>query len=127
MHIKPQKFVTNDYREFDTEEEAIAHEAELVRLGMEQWNFTYLYKRDLKPEYRPTYKQCPSCHGHCQVGGGFGDPDGPRDCSECGGRGDVIDKRPAFVDAPPIPESLKAAMAKTWDEWWSNHGKDSAS
>lgn len=127
MRVEPAKYVADDGTKFDTEAEALAHDAEQIRLGMEQWDFTYLFRRDLKKEYHPTYKQCPSCHGGGVVGGGFGDPDGPRDCPECSGRGEVVDTRPKFVEAPPVPESLKAAMAKTWQEWWSNHGKDSSS
>ena len=131
MRAVPAKFIANDGKEFDTEIGALAHDALLVALGMEQWQFSFLYKRELKEEYKPTYKECPSCRGGGVVGGGFGDPDGPRDCSECGGRGEVIDKRPEFVEAPPIPDDLQKVMRKTWDEWWENyrrqHGPPNAS
>lgn len=119
MRIVPQKFMANDGREFETEMEALLHDHFLLMKGMEQWKFSFLYRRDLKPEYLPTYKTCGSCHGNKVVGGGFGDPDGERDCPECSGRGEVVDTRPEFVEAPPIPESLREAMMKTWDEWWT--------
>lgn len=126
MRVVPQKFIANDGTEFDTEAKALEHEATLVKLGMQQWNFSYQFKRELRDEYKPTYKECPSCHGGGHVGGGFADPDGPRDCPTCYGAGQVIDKKPAFVEAPDIPRGLRTAMAETWNKWWAdyeaNHG-----
>lgn len=130
MRVVPQKFIANDGKEFDTEMDALLHEALQRALGMQQWKFSYLFRRELRDEYKHTYKECPSCHGGGVVGGGFGDPDGPRDCPTCGGSGTVIDKRPESVEAPPIPEGLQEAMAKAWSEWWAeyhrkeHHGED---
>lgn len=121
MRVIPQKFIANDGTEWLDEATCKAHEAELVRLGMEQWDFSFVYRRDLKSEFTPTYKKCPSCHGTLKVGGGFGDPDGPRDCDTCWGSGIVIDQRPKHVEAPPIPDSLNKAMTKTWADWWKNY------
>lgn len=124
MRVVPQKFYANDNTEWPTEEAALAHEAELIKIGMTQWQFSYLFRRDLKDEFKPTYKECDCCNGNKTIGGGFGDPDGPRDCPACWGSGTQLDKKPEFVDAPPIPEGLKTAMREAWDEWWVSYRKE---
>lgn len=55
---------------------------------------------------------CDHCNGTGQVGGGFKDIDGPRECPSCLGH-KFITKQPETPE-PEIPEKLKSALYKAW-------------
>lgn len=121
MRVVPQKFVADDGTSFNSAEECAAYEDAIVKKGMIQWKFSFVFRRELKDQYKPTTTGCPSCGGAKVVGGGFGDPDGPTDCPRCFGTGYITNYNPDVVQAPPIPPGLDEAMTKAWNEWWASY------
>lgn len=66
---------------------------------------------------------CPECHGKKEIGGGFKDIDGPRECPTCFGIGTVI-KGPT-TPRPELPEPLVEHMRRAfWDYVNAKDGHD---
>lgn len=63
--------------------------------------------------------ECPRCNGEREVGGGFKDIDGRRQCPECWGRGFVL--KGATTPKPEIPPDLVEHMRRAW--WDFHHQK----
>lgn len=73
-------------------------------------------------DWKPTKKtvECESCDGKGVVGGGFKDMEGPRECSNCGGRGwhSFYPK----TKQPEIPNELIEHMRAAWIAYWESNG-----
>lgn len=62
-----------------------------------------------------TYRDCGSCHGRGELGGGFKGLDGPTTCTTCGGSGGWLNPR---QPSPPMPPELVEHMRKAWKEFF---------
>ena len=65
-------------------------------------------------EWRPKRhpKECPTCNGTKEIGGGFKCIDGPRQCPECFGSG-FISTGPT-TPVPELPAALREHMRRAW-------------
>ena len=87
-------------------------------LGMEQKPRTITETDDWKlgcfVDWRPKSheEECQYCNGKGEVGGGFKDLDGPRECPECFGRGSIT-KGPR-APHPELPKALVEHMRRAW-------------
>ena len=72
-------------------------------------------------EWRPKShsETCPRCNGSGEIGGGFKDIDGPRECPQCFGS-KFITKSPT-TEMPELPAELKEHMRRAW--WDFVNGK----
>lgn len=75
-------------------------------------------------DWKPKKHQitCPYCNGKGEVGGGFKDIDGPRQCPECFGSRHVT-KGPSTV-MPAIPEALREHMRRAWWDYFNKPQPD---
>lgn len=63
--------------------------------------------------------ECDFCHGSGEVGGGFHDLDGARQCSEC--FGSKIKYKGPTTPKPEIPPELREHMRRAWWDFLNNH------
>jgi len=102
----------------DTNESAGGRSDSTDVLGMEQKTTTITETDDWKlgcfMDWRPKSheEECPYCHGKGEVGGGFKDLDGPRQCPECFGRRSIT-KGP-MTPQPELPKALVEHMRRAW-------------
>ena len=68
---------------------------------------------DWKPKKEPYDIPCPCCSGKGEVGGGFKDLDGPRECPQCFGRRRIRHPGPT-EPKPEVPADLIEHMRKAW-------------
>lgn len=71
---------------------------------------------------KPIGSVCSYCNGNGEVGGGFKDMDGPRQCPECFGSGRKT-VYPDLGEHPEIPPELIAALRKAWLEYFAQTPK----
>lgn len=72
------------------------------------------WKLRVRFDWEPKYKtvECPTCHGQGKVGGGFKSLDGPEQCKDCFGRGN-IEQYPK-TPTPEIPLDAREYMRRAW-------------
>jgi len=63
------------------------------------------------------YEKCPTCLGHGEVGGGFGDLDGPQQCPKCYGSR-MVSKGPT-TPKPDLPPALLEHMRRAWWDFFN--------
>jgi hypothetical protein len=77
-------------------------------------------------QWRPLAKvlDCPRCQGRREVGGGFKDLDGIRQCPECFGAG-IKTVLPDESTKPPVPADLAHALHAVWKDYFGLRDDDS--
>lgn len=77
-------------------------------------------------DWRPKQhdEKCPDCNGKGEVGGGFGDLDGARQCSRCWGTR-TISKGPT-TPKPELPRALIEHMRRAWWDFFNKPGTQDA-
>jgi RecJ-like exonuclease len=111
-----------DGRAFISAAECEAYEAGIKKKQTEQYKLSYVFKIELRQEFKPKYRKCEHCRGEGKVNSNHGDP---TPCDRCFGTGSALDYSGSheLVNPPEIPSVLKERLAKVWDEYWASNDK----